>query len=258
MDARIVYCPHEADRARLETLREQVRRILEQPICAADLPRAEQEFGKAERAYAGLMRCAALSQCRAYSAELLYALENAVCLLNKRYFHLGVKRVFEEFAAMRFVPEHFEALADRLARAKDTQEMRRAATGLLCAADECFARVRRSVQEPKPKAAAGDLRGTLEEMVSNYRGKLYEAAEHDNPHATLWALGSLQNFFDELSEAYDLPRCDALAGFDPADLKKTAHSFDDVIRRYRRRYDETGLSVTVYDTIDQFETAYNP
>ena len=258
MDSKIVYCPREADRMRLEKLRENVRRILEQPMCAEDLLRAEREFGEAERAYARLMRGETVSVCRAHGAELLYHMENAVCLLNKRYFHLGVKRVFEEFSGMHDVPLGFETLADRLVHADGIDGLRAAADALLRATDDCFSRVRMIVPAEKPAPGADDLRGTLEEMISNWRGKIYEAAENGNAHAALMAVCSLQSFFDDLAGEFDMVHHDAVACFDPADLEKTAKAFDAILSAYCGEYEKAGLSLCSYKGIEQFEAAYNP
>lgn len=258
MDSRIVYCPREADRMRLEKLRENVRRILEQPMCTEDLLRAEKEFAEAERTYARLMRGETVSACRVHGAEMLYHLENAVCLLNKQYFHLGVKRAFKEFSGMRNVPQGFEELADRLVYAENIGDLRAAADALLCAADDCFSRVRRIVPVEKPAPCADDLRGTLEEMISNWRGKIYEAAENGDALAALMAVVSLQSFFDDLADEFDMVRYDAIACFDPTDLQKTAKAFDAVLSAYCGEYEKAGLSLCSYKSIEQFEAAYIP
>lgn len=258
MDSKIVYCPRETDRARLLALRETVNVRLRAPFCAADFDRADQELAHAERAFVQLL-CEPdeLSACRNYVCTMLYHLENAVCLLNKSYFRFGVKRVFKEFDGMQRVPEQFEMLTRRLTAAEEPDAMRAAAGNLMRAAKVCFQAVQ-STLPPTEKAVptAQALSGTFEEMVSNHRGKLLEAAKQKDTHAALMALGSLQSFFDDLNEDFDIPHYDALAGFMPSDLDKTAEAFDAVLERYREQYDKVELPVRTFQTLETFERAY--
>lgn len=39
------------------------------------------------------------------AGSAIYYVENAIAMLNKQYFHYGVKRVYEELNAMRNRPE---------------------------------------------------------------------------------------------------------------------------------------------------------
>lgn len=256
MDSKIVYCPHDEDRARLEALREKLLATLDAPFDEEDLQRAETEHGEAERAYARLMRGETLSACLGKAAELLYHAENALCLLNKRYFRLGVKRVFEEFSQMRWVPENFEALANRLVRAHSNADLQAAAGDLLRAVDDCFSCACQAVRQEKHMPTADDLRGSLEEMISNWRGKIYEAAKCGDAHAALMALCSLQSFFDYLESEFEMKHCDAVTCFDPDDLQKTAEAFDRVLGQYAEAYNQAGLSLHVVESIEQFEAEY--
>lgn len=259
MDSKIVYCPREEDHMRLQTLREGVDKLLRAPYCAADFERADRELAQAERVWTQLLYTDETpAACRSSICMMLYHLENAVCLLNKTYFRLGVKRIFEEFGRMRYVPENFEMLIRRLTAESEPDALRIAAGALMRSVKRCFASVRKALpaaQKAAPTAQA--LSGTLEEMVSNWRGKVLAAAEQADAHAALMALGSLQSFFDDLAEEFDMPRYDALACFDPKDLRQTAANFDAVLEHYREQYDKTGLSLCSFEMLEAFESAYN-
>lgn len=257
MDAEIVYCPEETDRARLEALRRRVWETLRAPFGAADLERAKQALLPAEQAFARLLCAETGRACRDAACAMLYHLESAVCLLNKSYFRYGVKRVFEELSRLPDVPADFEPLARSLASGSIPEQMHRTARYLMQAVYACFDAVQnRMASAPRKAPTAEALRGTLEEMVSNWRGKLIEAAGCGDAHAALMALGSLQGFFDDLAGAFDLPLYDALACFDPADLRGTAAQFDALLDRYETLYARVGLSRTAYKDMDAFEAAY--
>lgn len=256
MDSEIVFCSEEADRARLEALRQRVREICGAPFTADDLTRAEQPLFSAERAFARLLCAESIRDCRAAACEMLYELESAICLLNKSYFRRGVKRVFEELGRLPETPEHFEPLARRLAAAASQKEMRETAHSLMRAVYACFDRVRGRMVAQREAPTPESLRGTLEEIVSNWRGKLTEAAAHGDAHAALMALDSAQVFFDELAGAFDMPRYDAVSCFDPADLCGTAERFDVLLRQYAAQYARAGLAVSAFPDADAFLEDY--
>lgn len=256
MDSEIVFCSEEADRARLEALRQRVREICGAPFTADDLTHAEQPLFSAERAFARLLCAESIRDCRAAACEMLYELESAICLLNKSYFRRGVKRVFEELGRLPETPEHFEPLARRLAAAASQKEMRETAHSLMRAVYACFDRVRGRMVAQREAPTPESLRGTLEEIVSNWRGKLTEAAAHGDAHAALMALDSAQVFFDELAGAFDMPRYDAVSCFDPADLCGTAERFDVLLRQYAAQYARAGLAVSAFPDADAFLEDY--
>lgn len=255
LDSKIVYCPDESDRVRLVALREKARGILSAPLCTEDLERAEKSYGEAERMLSKLMRTEDLVCCRGYICWLLYYLEQAICFLNKSYFRLGTKRVFKELAAMRYVPENYETLVRQLVSSATVADLRSTAIELLHAVDECFAEAGKALNV-KVAPKANDLCGTLEEMVSNWRGKILNAAERGDAYAALMTLGSLQSFFDELVDAYDMPRYDAIAAYDPEDLEQTTRNFDSVLEAYHAEYNKVELPVAIYNDIEAFEKDY--
>ena len=256
MDSEIVFCPEEADRTRLEALRQRVREICGASFAADALTRAEQPLFSAERAFARLLCAENIRDSRAAACEMLYELESAVCLLNKSYFRCGVKRVFEELGRLPETPENFEPLARRLAAAATPEEMRETAHCLMRAVYGCFDRVRGRMAARRETPTPEDLHGTLEEVVSNWRGKLIEAAVHGDAHAALMALGSAQIFFDEAAGAFDMPRYDAVSCFDLADLRGTAERFDAILRQYAAQYARVGLVVSTFPDTDAFLDDY--
>ncbi|MBP3704832.1 MAG: hypothetical protein J6I98_04775 [Clostridia bacterium] len=258
MDAKIIYCPKEESMARYMALREKAKAILSAPFSAADLQRAEKEYEQAELQFSKLTRAgSSVFDCRYYAVVLLYHLEDALCILNKSYYKMGVKRIFEEFAAMPNVPENFEDLARALCEAEEPDGMREAACALFMAVDQCFRRAKANLpKEEKPKPSPENISGTLEEMISNYRGKMWKAIERNDTHAAFAALGSLQVFFDELHDSLDMPRYDALSGFDPKDLHRSAENYEAAIRAYQAEYEKAGVKLNAFDTVEAFTEHY--
>ena len=258
MDTKIIYCKKPEAMDRYMALREKARALLDAPFDSADLERAEKEYKAAELAFSKLMRCPdTVFACRCQAVELLYNLENAVCILNKTYFKMGVKRMFEEFARMELVPENFEGLVRALCAAETPAEIRNAACVLLRETDKCFAKAKASLQtEEKEKPSADNIRGTLEEMISNFRGKVWMAIDRGDVHASLSALASLQSFFDDLCAGLDMPRYDALSGFDPKDLTKSAQWYETALQNYAQEYEKAGMQLNRFATVEEFSAHY--
>ena len=93
MDAKIVYCADEKYRERLENLRKKASGILEHYYTLAMI--SEQQSDVLDGA-----------------GRVIYYVENAIAMLNKRYFRYGVKRAYEELNAMENRPEKLCGLID--------------------------------------------------------------------------------------------------------------------------------------------------
>lgn len=258
MDTKIVYCPKPEAMERYMALRERAAAILSAPLNAEDIARAEKEYEQAEKKFSKMMRTGDdLFTARSCAVELMYYLENALCMLNKTYFKLSTKRIFDEFAAMENVPENFKALVLDLCAAETPDAMRAAATTLMCAVDACFNRAKESLpKEEKEKPNANNIGGTLEEMISNFRGKVWTAIERRDTHASLSALASLQSFFDDLAGDLDMPRYDALTGYDPKDLKKTAEFYESALKSYAAEYEKAGMKLNAFESVEAFAEHY--
>jgi len=258
MDTKIVYAPNPEAAARYEALREKARAILNAPLCKADIDRAKQLFEDAEKAFAKLMRVKdSIFDARCAVGYMLYGLENAICVLNKTYFKLGTKRMYEEFAAMTYVPENFEEKVRAVVEAETVGGMQTAAAELMRAADAAFAAAEDTLpKEEKTRPTADNIKGCLEEMISNFRGKMWLAEQTGNTHAALSALESLQSFFDDLHAGFDMPRYDALSGFDPKDLKKSFENYEKALLDFKAEYDKADLPLNWYETPEAFAKAY--
>ncbi len=100
MDAKIVYCAEEKYRERLDKLREKTRDILLAPFSEGDYAKAEKLLKEAEHCYTQAMISELRSDVLEGAGGAIYYIENAVPMLNKKYFHYGVKRAYEELSVM--------------------------------------------------------------------------------------------------------------------------------------------------------------
>ena len=137
-------------------------------------------------------------------------------------------------------------------------DFRTAAEKLMRAADDCFAEAR-AIYAPKAEKkelTPDDLKGTLEEMVSNWQHKVHRAAKEKDVFSAFDATANLQYIFDEIGENLDIPAFDLLEKFDAKDLSTAAAKFDGALSLYAKEYEKAGLKPNVFDSIEAFEKMY--
>lgn len=256
MDSRIVYCADKKYLDELEALRAQVRRKLAEPFCEADYRKAEDALKEAQRLYALAMIAEKPSEALKQTGGVLYYTENAVAMLNKTYFRKGVRRRFEELNAMKNRPENLSEMIEDVLSAGTVTALKQRLTVLVKETTACFEDVRQTVLPPKAQPSAETLKGTYEEMFSNWHGKMALAAETGDRHLAFMSLSSLDEMLSDIYGEIDIGHYDALAAYDPGDLEKTAAGFDAVLLSYLREYEKAGLKPKVYRDTDEFTAAY--
>ena len=256
MDARIVYCADEKYLSELEALRGQVRQTLSEPFSEADYLKAAGVLKDALHCFALAMLGDDLTAVRKQAGGVLYFAENAVAMLNKRYFRKGVRRRYEELNAMPKRPERLCERIEGVLSAGTVPVLKERLTLLMKELAACFERERQTVL-PEQKPADGEsLRGTYEEMFSNWHGKMRIAAQTGDRHLAFMSLASLDGMLSDIRSGAAIGPLDAISVYDPEDLDGTAGGFDAVLRAYLREYGRAGMSAAVYPDIDAFLAAY--
>ena len=256
MDSRIVYCADESYRTELEKLRDQVRKILAEPFGEADLQKAENELKEAKCCYAEAMTAEDLSTVRRHAGGTIYYAENAVALLNKRYFRKGVKNRYEELNAMERRPEDLCGMIEDVLAATSVPCIKEKLTRLMKELATCFQKARQSLCPEKKPASPESLSGTYEEMFSNWHGKMIRAAERGDRHLAFTSLENLNEMLADIGSEVDIGTYDALSVYDPGDLQKTAQGFDTLLNTYLQEYDRAGIKAKRFPDIDAFVDAY--
>ncbi len=256
LNAKIVWCPDPADLERLENLRFSVRDRLAEPLSAEDFERAAALLSKAEQCYAKAMCAVKLTEVRAQAMELLYYLPDALMLLNKRYYHRGTRRLYDELLILDKRPQDICGRIDAVVSADTEDSLKSALTSLLRETEAVFDAVKKEISPKKEAPSPENLAGTYEEMFSNWRNKMYLAAKTGNRMLSFSTLGCLQAMIDEIACSVDIGKYDAVSGYDPDDLWKNAEFFDRTIEAYLAEYKKIGLDVRHYADIDAFAEDY--
>lgn len=102
MDAEIVYCADKKYMEQLDKLRQRAREILSAPFSEEDYGKAEKQLKEAAQHYTMAMISERRADVLAEAGNVIYYVENAVAMLNKQYFHRGVKRACEDVKSSEY------------------------------------------------------------------------------------------------------------------------------------------------------------
>ncbi len=256
MDSRIVYCAEERYLTELEQLRRQARERLEAPFGPEDLEKAETAWREALRCYALSALAETDGEKRRMAGAALFFVENAVALLNKRYFRMGTEQRGEELSAMPRRPGDLWERIEGVAAAPTGEAAEEKLKALMKAVGETFRQAREDLAAQQLPPAAESLRGTYEEMVSNWRGKLRRATRIGDRHLAFLSLTSFDGMVEEIRSAGRIGEYDGVSVYDPDDLEATAERFGALLERYLTEYRRAGLEPERYGDIDEFIEKY--
>ena len=256
MDSEVIYRRNEAAAARLSCLRAECAERLSSPFSVSDFASVQNVLREAEHFYVRAMTADTLSDARLNGYGAVQRCMDAVMLMAKRYYRRGVRRVFAELREAG-APEGFLENVMAVAAAKDTETIQRSLTSLMRLMRELEAERASRFTAEKRLPAPEALRGTYEEMCSNWAGKMLLAEQCGDRWLTFASMSCFQSMLDEIGEETAIPAFEVLADYDPDDLAGTRTRFQAHLVRYRAFCESYGLSVCRYPDAQAFRKAYS-
>jgi hypothetical protein len=189
------------------------------------------------------------------SAKMLVSLEYVMYLANKSYIKRGIRRIPEEIKAMKILPENFLKNYHELISARTVEEIKSCSTKLMNTA-QAFVSELVGREKAKKAITPESIEGTYEEIISNWRNKMYLAAHTDDAYLALMTMASCQGFYDEFATEFNIDRVRLFDGFRIDDLSRSAELFDAAMEYYRCLYAQIGEPVRSFSSIEAFEKAY--
>lgn len=257
MDAQIVYCADEKYKEKLDTLRQMANNIMSAPFSEEDYIKAETFLKEAEHCYTRAIISDNKSEILESVGKTIYHIENAIAMLNKQYFHYGVKRAYEELNAMQNRPENLCDLIENVISSDSPASVKEHLTILIKETIAVFHQVNENITFPKKPVNADSLVGTYEEMYSNWRNKMYVAAATGNRHLAWMSLLSFNEMLSEIGREVRINRYNVLTGYNPQDLQKTAEAYDEILSAYQKEYQRAEIQAKHYSNIDAFVQDYD-
>lgn len=255
LEADIVYTASPEAENRYFCLREKLKELLARPLCEEDLEKAEGFYHSVLEMLGKLFLADSDGECTYLSAILLYYIEYVAYLVNKSYVRHGIQGIPAEIEAFECLPDGFTDAYQRLILAEGAAKIKQAAKSLVKLTGDFLTGLRNRLF-PKPEISREALEGTYEEAFSNWRWKMHRAAQLDSPYLSLMTAASCQNYYHEFEARFHLPHFDLFSGFSTKDLSASAVEFDRVLEEFGHLYEEKGLQICQYPTLEAFEQDY--
>jgi hypothetical protein len=252
----IVYCSDHKYLQKYMDLRSKITDKLNQPYSIEDSEKVDKYIDEACKAYANIMLSDSYGECRYAVAGMLYYIEFAIYMCNKTFIKRGIKRIPEEISAMKYLPIDFNMLYSRLINAESVEETKEVSTRLMKAVKEFVKQMKPKVTTKKEISEA-DIKGTYEEIYSNWRNKMYHAANRDDAYLSLMTAASCQQFYDDMYSKYNIDRIDLMKNITRNNLTLWAEEFDNAMEQYKRNYESLGVPIRYYTNLEEFERNYH-
>ena len=190
LDSSLVYIKDQSAVQRIEKLREKARNLL-----ASDerYKKAQAAFDSAKKAYADCFLTDSVPQIRFGAGAVIYSLLDAVMLYHGRYFRRGVKRTFEELEPLH-IPFNIRENIINIIKAETSVEIRSGLTDLMRNMQACLL-----FPHEKADPNHGNISGTYEEMFSNWRNKMEEAADREDLFSSFMNMVSFRFMIHEIT-----------------------------------------------------------
>ena len=247
-DSEIVYCKDKIALKRLDGIRRK----------AAELLASDKRYEKADKAYSDAKKMLAevyltqsLSKARSCAGAAIEFIENAVMLYNGQYFKRGTKKALEELKQLG-LPFDPETRILAVIQAETVEKIRAGLTELFVLTDGYL-----QVPKKKESPSAENLRGTYEEMYSNWKNKMAEAAGRDDVYSSFMNLLSLQYMFHGIAECIAVDDFEIMDKFNPKNLRVNVDVFDQALNKYLAEYEKVGICPKHFENMTEFAEDYN-
>ncbi len=255
IDLTIVYFRTPACKERFLELRQRALRMLNRPVTLQTISKAAKQLDQAALAYGNLMLADEIGAARQNAGRLVHHVSNTVCILNHSYFRLGVKHLLHEILAMRLVPENFMDCFNGVVSASSVPQLKDTSTKLIKSVKKLFERIKEETMKTVVPTSDA-LKGTYEEICSNWSNKVRYAAEHNDGFLALSAGVSCQEFYDAMHAEHGTVAINLMQHFQPHDLQAFAHAFEQAMSLYRQAYQRLNMEPMVYGSMDSFRIDY--
>ena len=247
-DSMIVYCRDKSALKRLDEIRRKAAELL-----ASDrrYEKADQAYSNAKKMLAEVYLAQSLSKARSCAGAAIELIENAVMLHNGRYFRKGTKRALDELKQLG-LPFNLETGILAVIQAETVEKIRAELTKIFVLTDGYL-----QVPKKKELPSAENLRGTYEEMYSNWKNKMAEAAGRNDVYSSFMNLLSLQWMFYEIAECIAVDGFEIMDKFSPKSLEENVGVFDQALNKHLAEYGKVGIRPKHFESMTEFIESYN-
>lgn len=256
MDASIEYYADAKYVKRLEALRMKAKTILEKPFIDEDYEKIMPMLKASKEHMANAIMSDCLSEVRFEAAQVIIKLQQAVMLTNKKYFKLGAKRALEEIENLERKPKDFLIDIDAMIRATSIEKLKENVINLMKNSHAFFEQIKEEVSGKQEEVIADKIRGSYEEMYSNWKNKMHVATQLQMPYLAFMSMVSLNEMILDIASDCAISKLDVMKYYHPNNLLECELGYDSVLEEYLKEYQKVGLQVSTYQNMELFLQAY--
>jgi len=108
----------------------------------------------------------------------------------------------------------------------------------------------------KKEISEDAIKGTYEEIYSNWKNKMYHASGKDDTYLSLMTAASCQQFYDQMYSKYNIDSIDIMKNITADNLTLSAEAFDNAMEEYKKNYDRLRTEIKCYKDLNEFERKY--
>ena len=247
LNSKIVYVQDESALKKLEEIKADVLDFLKSDN---RYEKAREALKNAKLAFTETCLSNGISEARTNGACVINYLLDTVMLYNGMYFRLGIKRTFKELEPLNISPLFVENI-NTIIHSKAVDEIMLSLKAMLLYVEDYI-----SVANKREKPSAQNIAGSYEEMYSNWRNKIEEAANNGDVFSSFMNLCSLKSMLHDIAGDVEIEDFDIMLNFNPNDLYQNIKIFDDVLEKYKKNYDRAGILPKHYANVNEFAKDY--
>ncbi len=245
-DARVVYVRDGSVRQRWDALGEKLQTRLAAPLSAADREDVFSILDRAAEAFGRMCLTEDFGRSRMWAGCFWQMLAKAVYRINRACVHRGTGGMPEEMAGFSRLPEDFLPLTERLCSACTAEELTDICRTLWRNTEELAAHL---PADPLPC-------GTLEEAVSNWRGKISHAAHTDDAFLSLMSASSCMYYYEEMHRMFGAPFRRVFSAEALPSAAETERQYADALAEYEAYCRMRGCPPVIYADTEELMRRY--
>lgn len=200
--------------------------------------------------------------------NIVREVEFVIYMMNKSYVKRGTKRVPEEICSMDLLPDGFKDIYSDITNCHNIEEVKDKCNKLVSIVGEFLSSrgIEAEAEEEEKEVVetvdrnevtASNLRGTYEEIYSNWKNKMYHAVSINSRYLSFVTMRSCQEFYDDMFLAFQIPKIELIDYYNPDDLVNNAEKFDSCMEKWLELYKQVGLDVNFYADTKELEGMYS-
>jgi hypothetical protein len=196
--------------------------------------------------------------------RIITNVEYIIYMINRSYVKRGIKRIPEEIRSMNKLPLHFLDTYNIICNCDSLTYVKAGASSFMMDIDELLSEYGIEIEEEyveeiedtKLDLTADNIRGTYEEIYSNWKNKMHHAIDINSNYLSFRTMAACQEFYDEMAMLLDIPRIELLSKYNPTDLVWNEVVFNDAMEEWKKLYSHVGLEVEQYNSLEELDNLY--